>query len=242
MGGRDRRRRDASSDESSSSEEERRRKDKKKHRRRKRSSSSESESSASRGRRNKSRKDRDAKKGKKDNKSRGNDRDDDKKDGKKPKKDFNPLHDRWRDPWKKKPMEQQIRGLNDRQIADKVVAEAYIDEQNVRRLVTALLGMEEEYLHEGYEAKTKKLLDRIGDDLKQIFKHVDAGEPLNIDAVPQQGKRKKLRHLFQAVSMEKDKVGGGSRTGECDENGSRIRNKVVGYWLVGIGGCRGWYR
>lgn len=179
--------------------------EKEKRGRRGRSPSSDSDSSSS------------SRKGRRKTKKKKDDKDRKKKGGEKQKEEksgpskrarpFNPLSDASRDPWEKQSFEQRIRGLSEREIVEKVLAEGYIDETNCCRLLRALLTMEDEYLHEGYEPKTGKLLARIGEDLKAIFRHVDGGEPLSIDAIPDAGKKKKLRHLFQAVRLEKDKVG-----------------------------------
>jgi len=80
----------------------------------------------------------------------------------------------------------------------------YIDIPNCQKYTRALLtNYQDEYTHQGFQENTAKILRKITEDIKDIFAAVDESCPISIENVINTGKKKKLRHLFQALHLRK---------------------------------------
>eukprot|EP00392_Amoebophrya_sp_AT5.2_P011957 g12047.t1 len=84
---------------------------------------------------------------------------------------------------------------------DRIAGIYYLDVGNIKRLLQALLTSYDELEDQGYERETVKIVERIISDLKKLFKAIDAGQSVSLEGLTSNAKRKKLRHLFQALRM-----------------------------------------
>ncbi|CAD7940113.1 unnamed protein product [Amoebophrya sp. A25] len=127
---------------------------------------------------------------------------------------------------------------------DQLARTYYLEIPNIKRLLHSLLTSSEDLEDQGYEPETVKILERISDDLKKLFKAIDQGQSVALSGIVSERKRKKLRHLFQALRMTQDATGSWEKSSlmskdhPCGAGATAAgKKKTVSYWKDIVSTC-----